>query len=150
MFANRSKLGMFLILIFISLICLAGGIILIMRSKVIYGCYHDRPPLINFDVTIERSQSEGLINQSQKFAHENGFSYEISYYSPSGDDFSIWMKREDLLVIIRSPFTRGEFKIGFYNNNCINPTLLSDINDLVSDLKLQLSEIPSIIISEPY
>jgi hypothetical protein len=89
-----------------------------------------------------------LIEQLQKFANKNGFSHELSYYSPDGEDFSLWMERKDVEVIAASPFTRGEFKIGFYNNNCVDPTLASEISGLVTDLEGFISEIPNVIITE--
>ena len=100
------------------------------------------------DVIIDTSQSQQLIEQLQKFADKNGFRSQIAYYTPNGKDFSVWMKRKDVEVIARSPFNPGEFRIGFYNYDCIHPTVASDIDDLVSDLKSLLNEIPNATIAE--
>jgi len=148
MFANRSKLVLMSFLLLLPLLCLAGGVALAKRYQQTYGCYDDRPPLRSFNVTIDNSQSQMLIEQLEKFANKNGFSYKISYYTPNGEDFSVWMEREDVEVVTASPFTRGEFKIGFYNNDCVDPTLASEISGLVSDLESFVGEIPSVTITE--
>lgn len=148
MLANRSKLAVIALLLLVPLLCLATGLVLATKYQQIYGCYNGRLPLRSLDVTIDTGQSEKLIEQLLKFADKNGFSHEISYYSPGGEDFSIWMERKDLEIITRSPFTRGEFRIGFYNNDCVDPTVASDITSLVRDLKGYLREIPSAVIVE--
>jgi len=148
MFVNRPKLFVFGCLFLVLSLCLMGGAYLLVKNQQIYGCYNDRPPLRRFDVTIDTAQSQKLIEQLEKFANKNRFSYEISYYSPNGEDFSVWMEREDVEVVTASPFTRGEFKIGFYNNDCVHPTVASDITILISDLKNYLSEIPGVVIVE--
>jgi hypothetical protein len=148
MFTKCSKLFVILLLLLVPLICLAIGIATIAKYQQIYGCYNNRPPLISFDVSIDPSQSQNLVDQLMKFANKNGFSYDVSYYSQDGEDFSVWMERKDVEVIARSPFTRGEFRIGFYNNDCVNQTTITDIESLVVDLKKFLGEIPNIEISE--
>jgi hypothetical protein len=148
MLVNRSKLVVIVFLLLVPLLCLAGGVALATRYQQIYGCYNGRLPLRSFNVTIDTSQSQKLIEQLLKFADKNGFSYELSYYSPNGEDFSIWMERKDLEIITRSPFTRGEFEIGFYNYDCVDPTLASEISSLVSDLEGLIGEIPNVTITE--
>jgi hypothetical protein len=144
--AKRTKL-MVGCLLGISL-CLMAGIVTLVRYQRLTSCYDGRPPLRSIQVTIDTSQSQQLIEQSQKFADKHGFSFQTAFYNPSGTDFSIWMKREDVEVIARSPFNPGEFRIGFYNYDCIHPTVASDIEDLVVDLKSLISEIPDVTVIE--
>lgn len=130
------------------LLCLIGGIILTRYQKM-NNCYNDRPPLRSFAITIETSQSHQLKEQLQEFAYKNGFKHQTAYYSQRNEnDFSVWMKRKDVEVVARSPFVRGEFEIGFYNNDCIHPTVATDIDNLVVDLKISLGEIPNAMITE--
>ena len=130
------------------LLCLVGGI-LITRYQKMTSCYYDTPPLETLLVTIETSESHQLVKQLQAFADKNGFKHQTAYYSQRNEnDFSIWMERNDVEVVVRSPFKLGEFKIGFYNKDCIHPTTSADIDDLVIDLKSFLSEIPNVTITE--
>ena len=112
------------------------------------GCYNDRPPLRSIDLSIDTSQSQQLIEQSKKFADKHGFKFQIAYYARNGTDFSIWMERKDVEVVTSSPFKTGDFSIEFYNNNCLHPTVASDIQGLATDLKSVISEIPSARITE--
>jgi hypothetical protein len=148
MLANRSKtsisgpLG-------ISLLCCLLGIVGFTWYQKSNACFDDRPPLKSFVVTVDKYQERWLIKPSQKFADKNGFSFQMAYYDQHGRDFSIWMKRKDVEVIAVSPFKPGEFKIGFYDNDCLHPTVASDIDGLVRDLKSSIKEeIPNVTITE--
>lgn len=148
MLANRSKsfkVGCLLLGLFF---CGVGGIVILTRYQKMTSCYDDRPPLRSLDVTIDTSQSQQLMEQLQKFADKNSFKYQTAYYTPNGDNFSVWMTREDVEVIADRPFNPGEFGIGFYNNDCIHPTVASDLDGLVSDLKSLIGEIPNVTIIE--
>jgi hypothetical protein len=142
--SNSIRIGCLLSL-FLSTV---AGIGIIIRYQQMTSCYNNRPPLREFVVNINTDQSQELIEQSRKFANKHGFRFQIAYYTPDGIDFSIWMERKDVEVIARSPFTPGEFEIGFYNYDCINPTVASDIDGLVSDLKSLVIEIPSATITD--
>ena len=148
MFTKSSKSFGILSFLLIALLCLAGGMIWTIRYQQLYGCYDNRPPLRRFSITIDPKQSQQLIQVLTMFANKNDFKYKIAYYGRTGEDFSFWMERKDLEVITTSPFTRGEFNIGFYNHDCVHPTLDSDIENLVNDLKNYLGEIPDITITE--
>ena len=133
----------------ISLLCCVLGVVAFARYQRNTACLNGRPPLRSIVVTVGRYQERWLIKPSQEFADKNGFTFDISYYDQHGRDFSIWMKRKDVEVIARSPFKLGEFKIGFYNNDCLDPTVASEIDGLVSDLKSFIKEeIPNVMITE--
>jgi len=148
MSVNRSKSFTVGYVLLGLMFCLAAGIVMITRYQKMNSCYNDRPPLRSIDVTIDTSQSEQLIEQLKKFADKNGFKYEIAYYTPNREDFSVWMTRKDVEVVISSPFNPGEFGIDFYNNDCIQPTVASDIDGLLTDLKSFISEIPNVTITD--
>ena len=100
-------------------------------------------------VTLDRSQQKQLIEQSRKFADKYGFKFQIDYYTLNQEDFSVWMKRKDIEVTASNPGTDlSTYFIGFYNYDCIHPTVASDIGDLVSDLKSFINEIPNVTITE--
>lgn len=130
------------------LLCLAGGIILFTRYQNITSCRDDRLPLISMDVTSDPSQSEQLIEQFRKFAFKNSFRLDIVNPDQDGNDFRIRMMRKDVEVITRKPSNPSEFRIEFYNTDCIHPTVAADLNDLVVDLKSFIGEIPNVTIIE--
>jgi hypothetical protein len=105
--------------------------------------------LRRINVTIDLSQGQQLIEQSQKFADKHSFRFQIAYYRPNSTNFSVWMKRKDVeLVIWNTMEDSNHYDVNFYNNDCLHPTVASDIEDLASDLKLFISEIPSATITE--
>ena len=113
-------------------------------------CFKNRPPLRGFVLTIDKSQQKLLIEQSRKFADKHGFKFDIVYYTPNGEEFLIDMTRQDAELTVSNPSSsdRGKFYVYFYNYDCLHPTVASDIDDLVNDLKRSLSEIPKARIIE--
>lgn len=146
MLGNRLKSFLGWCLLGISLCTIAGTIF--AHYQKMTSCYNGRLPLRSIHLTIDISQNQQLIEQSEKFADNYGFKFDIAYFTPSGQDFRIDMTRKDIEVITVSPFKLGEFRIGFYNNDCLHPTVASDIEGLVTDLKSLISEIPSVRITE--
>ena len=149
MLTERKKLyyAIGCMLLFI-LLCLGGGIGTVRWYDMWISCHNGRSPLESLEITIDVSQQQQLIEQFNKFADKNSFKFHIIKYTPNGEEFLIDLIRKDIKVIARNPFTLGEFKVGFYNNDCIHPTVASDIDGLVSDLKNLISEIPNATIVE--
>jgi hypothetical protein len=130
------------------LLCLAGGIVLINRYQTVTSCHGNSPPLTSFDVTINPSQNRQFVEQSRKFAYKHSFRFDVGDFNQPVDDFRIGMIRKDIEVVTRSSFNPGEFEVKFYNYDCVHPTMVSDIGDLVNDFKSFISEIPNVTITE--
>lgn len=130
------------------LLFLAGGIILFNRYQNLTSCHEDRLPLISMDVTSDPGQSKQLIEQFRKFAFKHSFRLDINNPDQDGNDFRIRMLGKDVEIITRKPVNPSEFRIEFYNTDCIHPTAPADIDDLVIDLKNLIGEIASVTITE--
>jgi len=129
------------------LACIVGASSLAWYKKST-ECFKDRPPLSRFVLTIDQDEQKLLIEQSQKFADRHGFKFDIAYYTPQGNDFLIDMTRKDIEVTIsNTSFDLNKFYVGFYNYDCIHPTVVSDIVDLEDDLKSFINEIPKVMIT---
>ncbi len=148
MLTNRTRLfitGCFSISL---LVCIVGASSIAWYKKS-NECFKSRPPLMGFVVTIDRSQLTLLIEQARQFADKHGFKFDIAYYTPQGDDFLIDLRRKDTEVLIsNTSFDLDEFHTYFYNNDCIHPTVASDVVDLSRDLQSFIGEIPNVVISE--
>ena len=129
------------------LVVLAGGIILFNRYQNLTSCHDERLPLISMAVTSDPSQSKQLIEQFRKFAFKNSFRLDISNPDQDGNDFRIRMLRNDVEVITRKPLSPNEFRIEFYNTDCLHPTVAADLDDLVVDLKSLIGELPNVTIT---
>ena len=59
------------------------------------------------------------------------------------------MIRKDVeVVILNLPMNLDHYDVAFYNFDCDHPTVASDIEGLVTDLKSLIGKIPSAIITE--
>ena len=132
----------------VALLCFVGGIRVLKWYQQMTDCHDGNLPLRSFEVTIDISQQPQLISLN-KFAEENDFRFHIIKYTPNGEDFLLQLTRKDLEVSATNPFALGRFsKVGFYNNDCTHPTVVSDIDGLVNDLKSYINEIPNVTITE--
>jgi len=123
--------------------------LMIARYQQMNSCFKDRAPLRSFMVTLDRSQQKQLIERSRKFAEKYGFKFQIEYYTLNHENFLIDLTRKDIEIIASNPgFDLGTYFIGFYNYDCIHPTVASDVDGLVSDLKSSINEIPSVTITD--
>jgi hypothetical protein len=147
--ASRSKTRINVYLA-ISLLCCVLGTILSVRYQRNTACFNDSPPLRSFVVTVGSHQERWLIKPSKEFAEKNGFKFDISYHDQHGRDYLIDLRRKDVEVVISNNITGlDKFDVDFYNYDCIHPTVASDLDDLVSDLKSSLKEsIPNVTITE--
>ena len=104
---------------------------------------YEKLPRRKFIITIERRQQEELFSQLKKFADKGGFAIRIAPITPSGEDFSIEMWREDIKIFGANPFNPGEFRIGFYDTDGAYPYPAPEwaLDDLENDLKSFIGEI---------
>jgi hypothetical protein len=130
------------------LLGLVAGIVLFTRYQTTTRCHENHPLLKSMHLTIDPSQDGHFIEQARQFAFKHSFRFDTGYFNPQNSDVRIRMLRKDVEIIIRNPFHAGGFEIGFYNYDCIHPTLASDIDDLVIDFKGFLNEIPTALINE--
>ena len=147
MLPQRTKLariGCLLSLLFL----LAGGVVLANRYQAMNSCHGDPPLLTNFAITIDPSQNQQLIEQARQFAYKHSFRFDVADFDHPASDLRILMIRRDVEIATRSSSNLGGFKIAFYNYDCIHPTVVSDIDDLVNDFKSFMSEIPNVMITE--
>ncbi|MGA7193784.1 MAG: hypothetical protein WBW94_09145 [Anaerolineales bacterium] len=134
------------------LLCLLSGIgvkTMIDKWNSQNSCFNDRAPLSSFTLTLDRSKQNQLIQTSQKFAIQNGFKFHIEYFTPDHEDFVVDGIRKDTEVVIGNTYNYKDiYFVSFYNYDCIHPTIASDIDGLVNDLKSSISQIPTATITD--
>lgn len=129
------------------LVGLVGGIILVNHYQAMTSCIGKQPPLTSFGITIDPSQNQQFVEQSRKFAYRHSFRFDTADFDRPLSDVRIHMVGKDVEVIVRTSSNPGGYDIGFYNYDCIHPTVVSEIGDVVSDYKSFVSEIPDVMIS---
>jgi hypothetical protein len=91
-------------------------------------------------ITIDLNRQEEFFDQLHKFAKANDFSILIDTLSSSDKEFQIYMKRED--IIISGVSLSNEYQIGFSDITNQPPAPESVYDNLVSELKRFVSEVP--------
>ena len=113
-----------------------------------WECIEGAGPLQRLEVWIDPELGEQLARQTKDFADLHGYSHRVTQYTPDGQNFRVVMHKPGVLVTVDTPFTPGEFRIGFYNQDCDHPTTAEDLQEDLRDLINLLEEIPGIEIVE--
>jgi len=122
------------------LLCILGclGIKMMTPQKQTYP--QDAKRIV--DITIDTSQREDFFAQLRKFADKHDFTILIDVQPSGPEDFLIYMTREDILISGTNVFAPGEYGFGFYHADLLHPAPDSVFDDLISDLKSFISEVP--------
>ena len=105
-------------------------------------------PRIKVDIRIDTKQRQIFFDQLQKFADKHDFTIQIDVQPSGPEDFLIYMTRKDIIISGANVFAPEEYKLGVYD--AADPQSLvseSALDDLVTDLKIFVSEVPSTTIS---
>ena len=106
-------------------------------------------PIRSLRITIDKSQRERLFDQFRKFADKHGFEYQISDFNTNGENFQFWMSRDDITIIANNvPPNPTRVPIRFYAKYPGYPVDEETVDELFSDLKSFISEIPNVTITE--
>ena len=135
----------FLVVLAIGVASVFGAQQLWKTWKARFGTLHSQKTLV---VTIDLGQREKFFEQLTRFADAHAFDIRISPTTPSGDTFSIYLSRKDVLVWGDNVFSPREYHIDFYDKDPTNPVSEEIIDNLFNDLKRYISEIPNTIITE--
>jgi hypothetical protein len=104
---------------------------------------YTQAPIRKVDVTLAQDQHDQLFEQLRRFADKHAFTIRISQIDPSGDNFLVQMRRDDIDIKAFDSGDPGLFKIGFYNVNLENPISTLVVNNLIIDLKEFIAKIPN-------
>jgi hypothetical protein len=133
-------------------ICLCLGVLLSTLACTLVnsvGGGNSLAPVRTLTLTVDTSQREEFISQLQIFSEKHGFETEIDYYNIKGEHFQFWMLREDIKITVGSvPPDPMLVYVAFYGNYPGASVDEDEINELLSDLKNFISEIPNITITE--
>lgn len=130
-------------------ICVAmvfGAQQLVKTWKARFGTSYPKKTLV---VSIGLGQRERFFEQLTRFADAHDFKIHIGPTTPSGDTFSIYMSRKDVVVWgdnVSSP--REEYDFAFYDEDPTNPASEETIDSLFNSLKRFINEIPNAIMTE--
>ena len=98
-------------------------------------------------ITIDTSHRQELFDQLGKFADKNDFTIVIDAQPSGAEDFLIYMTREDIEISGANVFHPGEYELGFYHADLLHPASELAFDDLISELKSFVSEVPGAMFS---
>ena len=106
-------------------------------------------PVKSLTLTIDRSQREDLFEQLRKFTEKHGFESRLTDFNTNGENFQFSMTRNDVTIIVGDiPPDQTLVKIRLYAKYPGYTVDESTIDELFTDLKVFLSEIPNVRIVE--
>ena len=121
----------------------------------VFGCLADnleQLPIRSLTLTIDPKQREELFDQLHRFGDKHGFEFTFTDYGTNGKRFLVELLRKDINVsAVDIPDTSNMVSIGFYNHSFTNPIdekTIETVDELFTELKSLLGEIPNVTITE--
>jgi hypothetical protein len=151
MSANSKKLIVNVSLFLGILLCILGCIAIKPSIKSIEkGLFHPgNLPIRRLQITIDVDRREELFVQLREFAEKHSFRILIREVEVIPEGIFIEMYRDDIEISAADvPNAPTMINLGFYEANPANPTSEETVDELFSDLKSFLSEIPNISVTE--
>ena len=126
------------------LLCILGGVALIVTADD-----GGQLPMRSLRITIDVNRREELFTQLRGFAEKHGFKILVREVKVHPDGIYIEMYRNGLEILANDvPKSPTEISLGFYNRYPVLPASQETVDELFSDLKAFISEIPNVTISE--
>jgi len=108
----------------------------------------ERLPIRTLSIRVDKDQREELFSQLRKFSEKHRLSFDLAFYRDK-EIFSIAMGDETIGISgLSKPITTTELDIHFYEEDPTNPPSQETVDELFNDLKVFISEIPNVTISE--
>lgn len=108
-------------------------------------------PVRTLSIQIDENQHEELFAQLRKFSEKHLLEFHLSFYTfkEADDQFSIEMRGKMLHISAFFMLINAtELDFAFYEEDPANPPSQETVNELYSDLKVFISEIPNVTITE--
>jgi len=148
MLAKRAKWVLLIGSILGILICVFGCANMIESSSEYNKRYpSERLPIRILSIRVDKDQREELFSQLRKFSEKHHLSFDLSFYRDK-EIFFIVMSDETIDISgLSKPITTTELDINFYEEDPTNPPSQETVDELYSDLKSFISEIPNVTIT---
>lgn len=149
MSTKRTKLVL-LIGLFLGILCCVVGCIGYLNMSNNYNKSHPekKSPIRTLSIKIDEDQREELFAQMRKFSEKHHLEFHLSFYNDK-KIFFVEIYGEKLeIVALSKPVNTTELDINFFEKDPTNPPSKEAVDELFSDLKTFIIEIPNVTISE--
>ena len=148
MLENRSKW-----IVSVSLAVLLCIFVCIGLARLAQRGSEGQSPIRSLVIAIKLNQRDEFFAQMQKFADKHAIKILIRdvevNVGPSGKGFFIEMHRSDIQIsAVGEPSAPIMVSINFYDEDSTHPASKKTVDELFSDLKAFISEIPNVTITE--
>jgi hypothetical protein len=108
----------------------------------------ERAPIRTLSIRIDEDERDELFSQLRKFSEKHHLEFSLSFYKGK-EIFFVDMEGMGLIIsALSTPVNTTELDIDFYEEDPTNPPPQDTIDELFSDLKTFISEIPNVTIIE--
>lgn len=108
----------------------------------------EKSPIRTLSIQINENQREELFSQLRKFSEKHYLEFHLSFYK-NKEVFFVEMYGQGLQILALSrPVTTTDLYITFFEEDPTNPPSPETVDELFSDLKSFINEIPNVTISE--
>ena len=132
------------------LICVFGCAKMIATSSSEYNESYPsvRLPIRTLSIRVDKDQREELFSQLRKFSEKHRLKFYLSFYEDKKIFFVVMYGDTLHISALSKPITTTELDINFYEEDPTNPPSQETVDELFNDLKVFISEIPNVTISE--
>ncbi len=144
MVANRTK---WIVVVSLGiLLCILGCIGL---AEVAPKGSEGQAPIRRLRITIDVSQRDELFAQLRKFAEKHDLEFRLTFYDKDKKIFLVEMLRDDIeIVAVDSPKASTIIRLRLYDKDPTHPTPKETVDEVFTDLKRFINEIPNVTIIE--
>ena len=149
MLTKRAKWALLIGSILGILICVFGCANMIEGSSEYNERYPSvKLPIRTLSIQLDENQREELFVQLRKFSEKHDLEFYLNFYR-GGEIFSVEMRGKGIVIAALSkPINATELDISFFEEDSTNPPSPETMDELYNDLKVYISEIPNVTISE--
>ena len=142
--ANRTKL---IVSLFLGILLCTFGCI--GFAEIAKKGSEGQAPIRRLRIIIDVNRREELFAQLREYADKHNFDFYLTFYDRDKQIFLVEMVREDLEIqAVDATDAPTMIKLDFYDKNSMHPTPKETVDELISDLKSFISNIPNVTLTE--
>ncbi|MEW6086116.1 MAG: hypothetical protein AB1607_16100 [Chloroflexota bacterium] len=107
---------------------------------------YEQAPIRTLSIQIKEDQREELFSQLQRFSEKHHLEFYLSFYRGKEIFFIVMYGDKFHISTLSKPINTTDLDINFFAEDPTNPSLQEVANELFSDLKNFINNIPNVVI----
>lgn len=144
---NRTKWFLLIAGTILGVLCCVFGCVSIVKNL---GTKNptETLPIRTLSIKMDENQHEELFTQLRQFSEKHRLKFNLSLYEKQKQFFLVMDGKGLEITVAPRPITRTEIRFNFYEKDAANPPSTEIVDELFSDLKDLLMEIPNVTVTE--